>query len=138
MANLTLRVPDELVDRLKAEADRTNRSTNGMAETLFEEALSELPEVVPAHKTGFVRYSGWTIWWEVSNPKFIKVTAPTPDPDQDGWWVNPHAGTPGNGRLGSEGLWLTLRASDPADKNAWNRCVHAFEAAGQPAPPYIA
>lgn len=137
MANLTLRVPDELVARLKAEADRTKRSTNGMAEALFEEALSGLPEVVPARKSGYVKYGGWTMWWELADPKYIKVTAPAPEPEQAGWWVNPFAGTPGNGRQGSEGLWLTLRASDPADKNAWNRCVHALGSAGQPAPPYV-
>jgi hypothetical protein len=136
MANLTLRVPDELVARLQAEADRTKRSKNGMAEALFEEALSGLPEA-PSRKSASVRYGGWTIWWELSNPKFIKVTAPAPDPEQEGWWSNPFSGTPGNGRQGSEGLWLTLRSSDPQDKNNWNRCVHALEAAGQPAPPYV-
>jgi hypothetical protein len=140
MANLTLRVPDELVARLQAEADRTKRSKNGMAEALFEEALSglpELPEEAPSRKSASVRYGGWTIWWELSNPKFVKLTAPAPDPEQEGWWSNPFSGTPGNGRQGSEGLWLTLRSSDPQDKNNWNRCVHALEAAGQPAPPYV-
>jgi hypothetical protein len=140
--SITLRgVPTDLLDRIRRQGVRGRRSANSEIIAALEEAFPE-EELDPAYagrKSSSIRYGDWTIWWEHKNPRIIKVCAPLPTAEQDGWWTIPDfmAELPGNGRPGSEGMWLTLRYGDPRDKNNWNRSVHAFEQSGQLAPPYM-
>lgn len=140
---ITIRgIPEELLERIRQQGIRGRRSVNSEIIAALEEIYPE-EEPDPAfagRKTSSIRYGDWTIWWEHKNPKVIKVCAPFPSPEHKSWWQIPDflAGQPGSGRPGSEGLWLTLRYGNPADKNNWNRCAHAFEESGQLAPPYMA
>lgn len=138
--NLTIRLDPALLERVQRAAKRSRRSINSELNIMMEGAYADEPDTeVPlaGRKTSSVRYGEWTIWYEHKDPRHVKVCAPVPSPDQDGWWVNPYGGTPGNGREGSVGFWFTLRYDNPDHRNAWNRCVHAFEESGQLAPPYM-